>query len=98
MKILAIKHDPPDVRADQFTPENYTPKRSGHGNSPGRRHPRIVLPADRNEAVLVLECADVDEARSVLNTLPLVCEGLIGFALIPLSAYPGFARLFNINA
>jgi hypothetical protein len=36
----------------------------------------------------------VDEARSVLDTLPLVREQLIGFELIPLIAYPGFARLF----
>ena len=49
---------------------------------------------DRSEAVLILECADVDEARSILDTLPLVREQLIGFELIPLIAYPGFARLF----
>jgi hypothetical protein len=29
-----------------------------------------------------------------LDTLPLVREKLIGFELIPLMAYPGFARLF----
>jgi hypothetical protein len=58
----------------------------------------LYFRADRHEAVLVLECADVDEARSVLNTLPLVREQLIGFELIPLKAYPGFARLFNGNA
>jgi len=43
----------------------------------------------------VLECADADEARSILDTLPLVREKLIGFELIPLMAYPGFARLFR---
>jgi muconolactone delta-isomerase len=45
-------------------------------------------------AVLILECASVDEAHEVLNTLPLVKEGLITFEVIPLVAYPGFSRLF----
>jgi len=54
----------------------------------------LYFRADREEAVLVLECADVEEARAALNTLPLVREKLIGFDLIPLKAYPGFARLF----
>jgi hypothetical protein len=49
---------------------------------------------DRTEAVLVLECADVEEANQVLSTLPLVKEGLITFDLIPLRPYPGFSRLF----
>jgi hypothetical protein len=47
------------------------------------------------EAVLVLECTDVEEANEVLNTLPLVKEGLITFDFIPLAPYPGFARLFE---
>jgi hypothetical protein len=44
--------------------------------------------------VLVLECKDVDEAGRFLAELPLVAAGLIEFELIPLRAYPGFARLF----
>ncbi len=50
--------------------------------------------ADRHAAVLVLECASSEEANDVLNMLPLVREQLIAFELIPLRAYPGFARLF----
>jgi hypothetical protein len=50
--------------------------------------------ADRPEAVLVLECPDLAAAQAALNTLPLVQQGLITFELIPLRAYPGFARLF----
>jgi hypothetical protein len=46
-------------------------------------------------AVLVLECASTDEASKILAQLPFVREGLIAFDLIPLKAYPGFARLFN---
>jgi hypothetical protein len=50
--------------------------------------------SDRRSAVLVLECADLEEARSHLGTLPFVREGLITFELIGLRPYPGFARLF----
>ena len=49
---------------------------------------------DQHIAVLMLECADVDEARTALDTLPLVQAGLIDFDLMPLIAYSGFARLF----
>jgi muconolactone delta-isomerase len=50
--------------------------------------------ADRHASILMLECATVVEANAVLSTLPLVQEGLIEFDVIPLVAYPGFARLF----
>ncbi len=54
----------------------------------------IYFRADRPEAVLVLECASVEEADRVLAGLPLVKAGLITFDLLPLIPYPGFARLF----
>ena len=50
--------------------------------------------ADRSDAVLVLECQNVDEAREALSTLPFVQNKLITFELIPLKAYSGFERLF----
>jgi hypothetical protein len=51
--------------------------------------------AEFHEAVLMLECADELEARTVIGTLPLVEAGLIDFTLIPLVPYDGFARLFT---
>jgi hypothetical protein len=54
----------------------------------------LCFTQDRDEAVLILERDSVREARAVLNTLPLVQQGLIDFEIIPLTAYPGFARLF----
>ncbi len=51
--------------------------------------------ADRQEAVLILECADAAEAERTLATLPLVAAGLIAFEVIPLVPYPGLARLFE---
>jgi hypothetical protein len=50
--------------------------------------------ADRQEAVLVLECAGAGEARSHLESLPPIEAGLIDFEIVPLAPYPGFARLF----
>lgn len=99
MKILAIEHDPPDVHDDQFTSEllRAEAQRAWELHQSGIIR-ELYFRADRHEAVLMLECADVGEARSVLNTLPLVRDGLIGFELIPLIAYPGFARLFNGNS
>jgi len=54
----------------------------------------LYFRADRSEAVLVLECASLDEARAALGSLPLVQAGLIRFELVPLRPYPGFSRLF----
>lgn len=53
----------------------------------------LYFRGDREEAVLVLECADEREAREALDSLPLVRAGLIAFDLIPLVPYPGFSRL-----
>lgn len=55
----------------------------------------IYFRNDRNEAVIILECDNETEAKSILKTLPLVEKGLIDFEIIPLKAYPGFERLFK---
>jgi hypothetical protein len=44
---------------------------------------------------LILECAGVEEAKDLLNTLPLVKAELIEFNVIPLAPYSGFERLFG---
>jgi muconolactone delta-isomerase len=54
----------------------------------------LYFTQEDHSAVLVLECSDATEAENVLNTLPLVKEGLIKFNIMPLIPYPGFARLF----
>jgi hypothetical protein len=47
--------------------------------------------------VLMLECEDMEDARNILATLPLVEHRLIEFDIIPLRAYPGFKRLFAVE-
>jgi hypothetical protein len=54
----------------------------------------IYFRADRANGVLVLEVADLAEARTAVDSLPLVAAGLIDFDLVPLRPYPGWARLF----
>lgn len=55
----------------------------------------IYFRADRDAAVLVMECAGREEAEGHLATLPLVRRGIIRFEVIPLVPYPGFKRLFS---
>ncbi len=50
---------------------------------------------EKHLAVLILECQDLAEARSVIRSLPLVETGLIDFDLVPLVPYDGFERLFS---
>jgi hypothetical protein len=96
MKILALETEVPGITDDRFTPELLQKEAALvwklHQAGIIRE---LYLRNDRQEAVLVLECEDIEKARIVLATLPLVKEGLISFDLIPLKAYPGFARLFE---
>jgi hypothetical protein len=95
MKILALEHESESMKSEQFTP---------HLKAEAERVWELVqngviretyFCADRSEAVLMLECRDVEEAREVLMSLPLAKAGLITFEVIPLIPYTGFARLFQ---
>ena len=54
----------------------------------------IYFRGDRPDAVLVLECPDLESAREAVESLPLVREGLLEYELIALKPYPGLERLF----
>jgi hypothetical protein len=95
MKIIAIEHDAPQARAEDFYPLLEAEARRAWELHQSGLIRELYFRQDRNEAVLVLECADLREAENSLATLPLVAAGLIHFELIPLKAYPGFARLFK---
>lgn len=94
MKILALEKDVPDVLEEQLTEALLAEEAARawelHQSGVIRE---LHFRQDQRTAVLVLECEHVDEARSILHTLPLVKERLIDFELIPLIPYPGFARL-----
>jgi len=46
-------------------------------------------------AVIILECINKSEAKSILGELPLVKSGFIDFQISELKPYTGFSRLFQ---
>lgn len=94
MKLLAIERDVPDVPADAFQPHLKAEAAHVWQLYQAGIVRELYFRQDKHNAVLVLECADEEEATRQLQSLPLVQAGLITFEIIPLVAYPGFARLF----
>ena len=95
MKILALEKE-----AAQTQPSDFQPYLSEEAAKVYELYQAGVIRESYfhqtdHTAVLMLECANVDEARRVLGSLPLVEAGLITFDVIPLAPYPGFARLFK---
>jgi len=95
MKIIALEKEKAGVTGQQFEP---------HLKSEAYRAWELVQEGvireiyfreDRSEAVLILECENLEQAQEILSTMPLVKEGLIEFELISLRPYPGFSRLFE---
>jgi muconolactone delta-isomerase len=94
MKILALEKELPGATAEKFQPLLKDEAHRVWELQQSGALREIYFSADQHAAVLVLECADIEEARHLLATLPLVQAGLITFDLIPLIPYDGFARLF----
>lgn len=94
MKILALEKEVPGLTAEDFRPHLKAEAAKAWELYQAGLLRELYFRQDEPSAVLVLECADVAEANQLLNSLPLVKEGLITFDIIPLGPYPGFARLF----
>jgi muconolactone delta-isomerase len=95
MKILAMEKEVPGLTGEDFKPHLKAEATRVWELYQSGLFRELFFRADRHEAVLILECADIEEAHEVLNELPLVKEGLITFDVIPLVPYPGFSRLFT---
>jgi muconolactone delta-isomerase len=95
MKILAIEREVPGIADEEFSPHLKAEAARVWELYQAGIFRELHFREDRPEAVLMLECADVEEAKEVLNTLPLVRGGLIAFDIIPLVPHPGFSRLFG---
>lgn len=95
MRVLALEREVPGVTAEQFRPDllRAEARRAWELYQAGVFR-ELYFRQDRPDAVLILECADVEAAHAALASLPLVQAGLIAFDVIPLQPYPGFARLF----
>ncbi len=94
MKILALESGRPGVTEADFLPHLEEEAARVWALHQGGVIRELYFRADRPEAVLLLECGGVGEAKEVLSTLPLVRAGLIDFDVVGLRAYPGFERLF----
>jgi muconolactone delta-isomerase len=94
MKILAMEIEVEGIHPEQFEPHLKAEAQRAWDLYQNGTLRELYFRADRSEAVLVLECADINEAQQILASLPLVQAGLITFEVIPLIPYPGFARLF----
>jgi muconolactone delta-isomerase len=95
MKILAFERELPGATAERFQRHAKEEARAAWKLHQAGIIRELYFRADQHTAVLVLECESMEEAASVLSTLPFVVEGLIQFDLVPLVAYSGFARLFE---
>jgi muconolactone delta-isomerase len=96
MRILAIEKSVAGATDAQFTPDLQAAEARQAWNLYQAGVIReLYFHADEAMAVLVLECPDVAAADAALESLPMVTAGLIEFEVIPLRAYPGFARLFE---
>jgi muconolactone delta-isomerase len=95
MKILAMEVERAGTRPEQYQAHLKPEARRVWELYQRGTIRELYFRADRSEAVLVLECADIQEAQETLASLPLVQAGLITFEIIPLVPYPGFGRLFG---
>lgn len=95
MKVLALETEVPGTSPEAYQPYLVEEARRVWELQQMDLIREIYFRADQRSAVLVLECSGTEEAATILQTLPLVREGLIRFDLILLAPYPGFARLFS---
>ncbi len=94
MKVLALEQELSGVLAEQFQQYAKDEARKVWELVQAGVIRETYFRVERSEAVLVLECQSVEEARDVVSMLPFVQNKLITFELIALKAYPGFERLF----
>ena len=95
MKIIALEIEKPEATANNFKIHAEAEARKAWELQQNGFIREIYFRADENSAVLVLEAESLEIADEQLHQLPLVKHGLIEFELIPLKAYPGFARLLK---
>ena len=95
MKILAIEKESGGKTAEDFQPYLETEALRVWELYKKGVIREIYFQADQTSAVLILECENLEVAKKILSTLPLVQADLINFNLIPLAPYPGFERLFK---
>lgn len=95
MKILAMDKIMPGVTEEDISPHLKEEAAKAWELHTAGIFRELYFRTDQPGVVLIMECADVEEARQILSALPLVRAGLIDFHLIvPLGPFMPFAALF----
>lgn len=94
MKILAIEKELKNVNWEKETETLIEEAKSVYKMILSENLREIYFTEHKN-AVLVLECADKNEAKQLLDNLPLVKNRIIGFEIMELRPYTGLSRLMN---
>ncbi len=55
----------------------------------------IWFTRNTSEAILIIEADDTIRTKEIIDTFPLVKEGLITYDIVELVAYDGYERLFK---
>jgi hypothetical protein len=94
MKIIALEQETPGSNPTDFQPHLKNEAMAVWQLVKDGVIREAYFDQSQHTAVLILECASVEEADQALSVFPLVENGLITFKLIPLEPYTGFERLF----
>ncbi len=94
MKILAISKDLPGANWDGVEQILQEEARALHQLYLSNQVREMYF-TGQDDAMLILESPSPEEALELLQLLPLVRHGMIGFEVTELSPYTGFSRLFS---
>ena len=90
MRFIAIAHRRPEFSPDDFVPHlKAESERALHMLADGKVRD-IYSRADGKGAVLMLEAADEAEARSLMDSLPLVQKGMLEVDIYGIAPYRAF--------
>jgi hypothetical protein len=95
MKIFAYDRWKPDATLEQIIPLLKEEARQAWELYTKDIVRESYLRQDHPGALLVLECESVDEARRVLDELPMTKAGLVEYEFIPVGAFTPWQNLFE---
>ena len=94
MKILALAHPLKQVDPAELFPTIVAETRHAWELIQQTSIREIYVREDTPLTVDILECANADEARKILETMPLAQAGVITFEIIPLAPFNALQILF----
>lgn len=95
MKIIAISKLPPGITVEALKHHQVTEAAKAWQFYKSGVFYEIYLRTDQPGAVVVMECADVEEAKAKIDTLPMVKAGVLDFDVIPLGPFLPYELLFS---